>query len=461
MAKISVSNTNIYKNLKRFPLTDGAALARIVAWFSQKIDSNENANIVIYFNLVNQWVQISTDATCLREEDLPSLWTLFENEQSTNSDWKISGFYLGNYLGIESKNETAAFKTAFNLSQDSEEVDLLVLDRETVMRNSTKGLRLNVADLNHKFDEPEIAKIYQDLQYHLFWKIKEQKHKIFLNVIDRQTVRNFDGTTLKIANGINESSPVIDNANLDTLVDLQEQLFINNNSHQIKINVSDGINKGIHLSDTNNFIQSYYPNWFLAEYKHLCINLEITNLPVDLTKTKILWQRVSWEVLDRLLISKLGELRRSKTIHQEPEEEVETETNLETVKLYLTKAFENTNSLSTRLQDFEISKDELRFTYCADDGKNITINLIKTGEISNDWLQINVISENELEQVYEYNVKYNNKHPFFASLNKTKGGEMKMDHFVICYVVAETIARLDGSSVMQLKHIINKLLRGQ
>lgn len=460
MSKINVSNINIYKNLKRFPLTDGAALSRIVAWFMQKIGDKQGANIIIYCNLNDQWIQISSDAACLQQEELAHLWTLFDSESNANCDWKIAGFYLGKYLGLESKSETEAYKTTLNLAKDQNEVDLLIVDRDKMMRNSTKGLRLNITSLNHKFDETELPIIYRELQNNLFWKFKENFHHVFLNVIDKQSIKNYDGVILKDVNGINESSPI----NIEpshTLVDLDEHLYINNVSHSVKINVSDSNSKGIHISDGNTLIQSYYPQWFLAEYKHLCINLEITNLPVDLTKTKALWQQSSWDVLDRLLIAKLSELRRSKTIHQELESELVAETDLETAKLYLTKAFENTNSLSTRMQDFEISKDELKFTYCADDGKNITINLIKTGEISNDWLQINVVSENELDQVYVYNVKYNNKHPFFASLNKTKGVEMKIDHFIICYVIAETISRLDGSSVMQLKHVINKLLRGQ
>ncbi|MGL4950862.1 MAG: hypothetical protein ACRC4M_03495 [Mycoplasma sp.] len=470
MNRLKIHDIETYRLLASSPFKMEGAFASVID-FLINLDEQKSINdssIIIYINAKDKWIQFMNPNIGINSnERIGNLWTL---DMNYLNDFKPGAFYIGKNVTIESKGGNLAFRSKLDLEIDKNDAVYDVVSADSILRSFKEASRITITNLykNHELSEYElVANRLRDIyKYHI-----NNGLKIYINYIDEK-VHNFQDNKFVEISSMKDtkyiSSTKLDLIeNITDMVQLSDkELFLaaqvyKNNANKSMINL-------LHKKRKININCCLNPNWFNKSFEDIFVDIHLDAINLNFYKTEFEFSKDDLTLIYNWLFEKIKhfakeeEKAKVKTVVLQPEikeEELDKEVELETIKLYLTKALNNSTN---RFDDFEIIKDKLRFTYHADDGKEITINLLKTKErdFQNDWLNLIPINEEVIEQKYEYDLKVNLKHPFFKEFYDDKTISNKIDHFIICFAIAETICRLDGSSITQLKYEINKLLRG-
>lgn len=482
MDRLKIDNINIYKSFRRCSHTIESAIAEFVDNSVDAFSSKNNKTIIIYWNHDEKWLQIIDNANGISKEKVNDLFRVFSNDNNTSFGLKTAGFFLGKKITVESKNaqNNFAFKTQFDLEKDTNDVPIIFVKPEEVLRNFACATRVTIDNIDKILTENKIYNIYKNLSRIFKNYIDKNINILFALTKDKCLYDIYNGNLNKI-NSLNEvrhMSYSIPEHNDALTINYEKQ--INYNGSQIILNFTaikfliDDKHNGVMFSNEKRLIigmeKLYKPDWFNDLFKNVLVDVTIKNLPVNITKNSFVWDDALLETINQIIFEKvkvLGNknLKRTQSLTDSTStkkffqsDETEDE-HLNTSKIYLTKALNNgTNSFGN---EFEIIKNKLQFVYNCDDGKKIMIKLSrKKDKNSDDWLQLFPIQQDDVEQYYEYEVIYNIAHPFFRPLDNDRNFSHQIEHFIIAYAISETICRLDGLKVTDLKYEISKLLKG-
>lgn len=414
-----------------------------------RIKELKKSNLIIYFNAQAKTLQIVTSAWGMSANEMSALWNLTSNRNI----WIQNAFMLGSHITLETKQKQIASSTSVDLNALEMNSSVKTLDTEKFMKAFEEGTRLTITNLHFEITKNNITELHKIIQLNLLPVLFNQDLKIIINLIDNDGIFCYDGLKFipikELIKTTYMSVPEIES------IEKEINFEIDYKQEKIETNgfvASNYVEHGIYIYDGYQLISTITNPWTSLISKDISnqfIYLQLDNLGVNFLKTDFVWTPASKQQFNNELINALGQVAK-------PDDGNE----LETTKLYLTKAFEISGN-SNQFADFEIIKNKLKFVYTADDGKQITINLFKNRKSdTNEWLQLIPVQESAIDQVYEYDVNFNVKHPYFATFDQ-KEAQLKIEQFIICYAIAETICRLDGSSVTKLKYEIDKILRGK
>lgn len=488
MDNLKISNLNLYRSLKSAPYNLTTALAQLInhsiSCFIKNNDLNTKSIIILYINLDQKLIQIMDNSKGIcNQNEYSNLWKIFDDPKAYNPQLIASSFFLGNLVSIESKNEEQAFSTSLNINEECTEAKINFYKSDEIFRIFNHGNRITIELLNIDLDIKEMHETYKQLSFIFNHVLYEFEPSIIFGISKDNNFIDPSSSELKVVSNMSSIKKLDfklpEYNNIKTIKDEFEMNFANKKiiakfcAYQFLL---DKKHSGISISNQEQVIEGYdiliKPNWFNDDYDNVYIDLIIENVNTDLFKSKLMLDAYEKQEIINHLKEVISPLKKDlpKTLTKplvDPNNEKylhktnHLEQNLNHTKIFLTKAFSETGKISA-IDDFEIIKDKLRFTYNADDGKKITMNLIKSKQkdIQEEWLQLIPITEENVEQVYEYDLKINLNHPYFKEFVDDQEIMHKLEHFFVCYAIAECITRLDGSSVTQLKYEINKLLRG-
>ena len=483
MNKLPIDNINIYKSFKKSSYTIESAIAEFVDNSIKAFDfPSQDNTIIIYWNCDENWLQIIDNGNGIDKESVNNLFKLFTNPTNFGIGMKAAAFFLGNKLTIESKNtnQNFAFKTQLNLSSNDDFAPILYVKPDEILRSFNSATRITIDELDKRLSNEHLKMLYWNLSK-LFKKYLQKNVNIIVAIIKNNTIYDISNDELIAVPSLNQVKKLIfklpeHNESLTTSID--EVININNKTINIKGHaykfLMDNVFNGIIISNEQRTIigsnKLYKPKWFNHNFRNVLIDIELNNVETNITKNWFNWDEDTQNKIDEFIFEKVKhlqtkEIKKTKSLVDKEQtrklfisDETEQE-HLETSKLYLTKALSTDEN--NYVNDFEIIKDKLHFTYNCDDGKKILIHLNrKKDKNQTDWLQLISITEQEVEQHYEYEVIYNVSHPFFKPFDNDKNFSHRMEHFIIAYAISETICRLDGLNVNDLKYEIGKLLKG-
>lgn len=488
METLRVSSKNIYKTFKSSPFNPISALSQIINNSINRFKNNEllneNSIIVVYWNADENWIQIMDNTPGFENNDIEKLWWTYEDTPN-ELNWKTACFYLGNSVTIESKNEQRGFKTYLDLNNfNQNEVGIKFLKPEELIRSFKTGNRITIDNINKKLSNGDINNIYEKLSFNFKNVINKYKISIILAYIKDNTIYDLSNNNMVPVTNVASITKLqyrLPEYNSTKTINFKKSIEIEGKKIDFEVNayrflVSNKI-CGISYSIKDEIILGLdnlsKPYWFDETYKSVYIDVTLSGVFPNMYHTDIDWDNNIKEKIEEIIHHNIEPLRvvmpknLTKPLINSDDQKYKTksfddyEINFDQTKALLTKAFNDTKSMGY-VDDFEIIKNKLHFTYNADDGKKITMNLIKSKqkEMANEWLQLIPINQDSVEQIYEYDLKLNLNHPFFRDFMSDNEIAKKIEHFAICYAIAECITRLDGLPVTQLKYEINKLLRG-
>ncbi len=489
MNKVKTSNINLYKNFKNAPYTVETALSEIIDnslnIFRESNKLNEQSFIIIYLNLDENWLQVMDNGPgIVNHPNLKNLWLSLDCETPFNKNLISGGFYLGKTLTIESKNTEIGIKTSHGISSTIDEEQIDVYKSTDIMRTFPSGTRVTIDNLYREIKLSDINNLYSKLSFIFKDVIEETKVNIIFAAIKGRTIYDPSAESPQAVNNVSAVNklsfklPEYNNTKTisfeDTLKLSDFQVKISGTAYQMLISkqmsgMSISNNKRVILGVNN----LYKPSWYGNDFSSVYVDIKINGLATDLFNSKFDINEVDYKIIETYIKEQIDSIKTvlPKTVTKplvdptdekyQPKKETTELEDWNKTKDFLTRAFMETGKIDN-IDDFEIIKDKLHFTYNADDGKKITMNLIKSKQkdVKDDWLQLIPISEEPVEQIYEYDLKVNLNHPYFIEFMNYDELSRKLEHFFICYAIAESITRLDGAPVTQLKYEINKLLRG-
>ncbi|MGL4951709.1 MAG: hypothetical protein ACRC4L_01850 [Mycoplasma sp.] len=449
MNKLKIEDIKFYELLAKIKPNNTTSFSNIINYLLNLSSSEQvsKKTIIIYINLKEKWIQFVANGIGINDTNaIENIWKV-DLSKNIYFDFKPFIFNLGSKILFESKNLLTAFRTMLNLKKDIHDVDLITAKSDEILRSFKTATRITIQDLNYDYSYEEINKLFLDLK-NIFYKEINDGMNFYFSLID-DGVYSFDNSSLKLIQSMNESKPLSKSfrENINSLT-VEECDIIDNHEYTYKYEAYKGnsniINYFFHNKE-NKFIISKINDGISIDVQIEIKDEEFDSIQIPLEIIK----NIDNKILNNVEIDNGTS---EKVIENDYED-------LETVKLFLTKALNNSTN---KFDDFEIIKDKLKFTYYADDGKEITMNMIKEKDksLDSDWMNLIMLNENQIEQKYEYNLNVNFKHPFFEAFFKDSKLSKKIELFMICYAVGETICRLDGSNVNHLKYEINKLLRG-
>ncbi|MGL4948451.1 MAG: hypothetical protein ACRC42_03645 [Mycoplasma sp.] len=482
MEQIKTHSIDLFRFMKKSPISTVDAFANIIDYqilHNTSVPSNKLA-ILVNVNLRDKWVQFIDNGCGLEDrEKILNVWNDIDFSKY-KSDFKISSLILGQDITFESKNMNFAFMTTLDTTRDINFAKLQFVKGEEILRSFKSGSRISIANLNKSLSIKEMENIAIKIKDKFQYKINDGV-KIYFNLIDDKNYNFIDtkfvavdsfSKSLFLTNKLDdELERHFDNVEiLSTVCPIMLKVYEANNCgkinlihHMKKFELSNEIflpEKLIYFLKNRRvdiFVDCFKLSYFGADFEVSKNDYEIliSWLIEKLEIADIIFKKDDEKIIQEThheIISEYHDILNNITTQLEEEKE------LETIKLYLTKAFDISEN---KVDEFEIIKDKLRFTYHADDGKEITMNLIrsKDKDFGSEWMNLMIIKEDVINQVYEYDLKLNHKHPYFIEFFQDKEFTNKMEHFIICYAISETVCRLDGTNVTQLKYEINKLLR--
>ncbi len=482
MDKLKINNINIYKSFRRCSHTIESAIAEFVDNSVSAFTNENNKTIIIYWNYDEKWLQIIDNANGIPKEKVNDLFKVFTSQNQSTFGLKTAGFFLGNKITVESKNTQSnfAFKTQFDLEKDVDDVPILYVKPDEVLRNFTTATRVTIDNIDKTLTENKIFNIYKNLSRIFKNYINKNINILFALLKDKCLYDIYNGTLNKVhsLNEVKRMSYTLPEHNEALTINYAKQIIFNGNKIDLNFEaikfLIDDKHSGIMFSNEKRLIigmeKLYKPDWFNELFKNVLVDVTIKNLPLNITKNLFMWDDALLETINQIIFGKiqvLGNkiLKKTQSLTDSTStrklfysDESEDE-HLNTSKIYLTKALNNgTNNFGN---EFEIIKNKLQFVYNCDDGKKIMIKLSrKKDKNSDDWLQLFPITQDDVEQYYEYEVIYNIAHPFFRPFDNDRNFSHQMEHFIIAYSISETICRLDGLKVTDLKYEISKLLKG-
>ena len=477
MDKLKIDDFEIYKSFKKTNLGVFSAVCRII---DQCIDNfkstdslNEKSVIVVYWNNDGNWIQVMDNSNGLLCFDIPKIWQSYKNNY--NIGFIASCFKLGDIVTIESKDTNEGYKTSVKLNEPNEYAPIEYFKSSEMMRTFSSGFRVTIDNVGFKLSINDAHTLYQYIAFAFEKIIKKNNISIIVAYVDNKQTYDVSKKEYKKVEAINQIKKITisNDSDMKLIVD-NESIFVDNKKLSFTTNIyKNSENKEIfgiafscndrYYTPINNLI---IPPWFNINYQNIFVDIQVKDNYMDLYRTSVVFDEITMnQIIDSIKEKLIPFKSVNNSNHTEPKSTatkkfLESNDNLNETKRFLTKIFKETGKISN-FDDFEIIKDKLRFTYTSDDGKKITMNLIKSKQkdIKNEWLQLIPINEERLEQIYEYDLKLNLNHPYFVDLVDKPEFIHKWEHFVICYAIAECIARLDGSPVTQIKYEINKLLR--
>lgn len=489
MNKVLTSNINVYKNYKYAPYTVPSALSEVIDnslnIFRESNKLGDQSFIIIYLNIDEKWLQVMDNGPgVVTHPFLKHIWLSLDCDKPLFKNLISSSFFLGKQVTIESKNSEIGIKTIHSVDSTNTEEQIDVYKSADIMRTFATGTRVTIDGLYRDIGLNDIHQIYNDLSFIFKDVIEESKVNIIFAAIKNGTIYDPSAISPQAVNNVaavnklqfklpeyNHTKTVMFN---DTLSLSDKQIKISGTAYQMLINKTMA---GISISNNKRVIlglqQFYKPDWFNQDFSNVYVDVKINGLATDLFNTKFDLSNEDFQLINEYIKDQISSIKivlpktMTKPLIDSTDDKYKPKsatTELEDwnkTKEFLTRAFMETGKIDN-IDDFEIIKDKLRFTYNADDGKKITINLIKSKQkdIKEDWLQLIPIAEEPIEQIYEYDLKVNLNHPYFVEFMNNNELSRKLEHFFICYAIAESITRLDGQPVTQLKYEINKLLRG-
>ncbi len=489
MNKVSTSNINIYKNYRNAPYTIETAMCEVVDnslnIFRESNKLNEQSFIIIYLNIDERWVQVMDNGPgIVNHPFLKNIWLSLDCEQPLFRNLISGSFFLGKQVTIESKNSEIGIKTMHSIDSTLNEEQIDVYKSSDIMRTFPTGTRVTIDGLYKDITINDINRIYTQLSFIYKDVIEESKANIIFAAIKSGTIYDPSYASPQAVNNVSAVNklgfklPEYNNTRIvsfdDTLKLSDKQIKISGNAYQMLVSKAMS---GMSVSNNKRVIiginHLYKPEWFNQDYSNVYVDVKINGLATDLFNVKFDLSEDDYNIIGEYIKNQIESIKTvlprtvTKPLIDSSDEKYKPKTETSELedwnktKEFLTRAFIETGRIDN-IDDFEIIKDKLRFTYNADDGKKITINLIKSKQkdIKDDWLQLIPVSEEPVEQIYEYDLKVNLNHPYFIEFNNYDEISRKLEHFFICYAIAESITRLDGAPVTQLKYEINKLLRG-
>ena len=482
MPKLAIDNLNIYKSFRKSSYTIETAVAEFVDNSVDAFSSSiENKTIIIFWNLDENWLQIIDNAKGISKDKVNNIFRVFNSDEKLGIGLKNAAFFLGNKLTIESKNDEQnfGFKTQLNINDKNvDSAPIVFVEPKNILRSFKSATRITIEQLTKTLSQDRINQMYFCLS------------KLFKNYIDdvnilvaikkENTIYDISQSTptpVPSLNDIKRLKFVLPEYNNSSIINFEDEITSNGKTIKIKgraykLLVNNNFS-GILLSNDKRTIiganNLYKPKWFDNSFSHVFVDVSISNVDTNVTKNWLIWDDKTQQLFDNFIYNQIKDLKTIEHKKSKPLIDSKRFTNvlvddnseinhLETSKLYLTKAL-STND--RQISDFEIIKNKLHFNYTCDDGKKISINLLrKKDKNSDNWLQLIPLSQNEIEQTYEFELIYNASHPFFKQFDKDNYFSHKMEYFVISYAISETICRLDGLNVTDLKYEISKLLKG-
>lgn len=460
MSIVLIQNKNLYKLYKDLPYNFNSAIFHLLDCFIKK--SNKQKTVIrFYVNLNGKWIQLISENNLYDMNKKELIW---EHDLGVGTfDWKYPIFYLGENVSIEMKDHQSGMRSQLRLNSNDNEIEILNVERESILSKYNIATRLTIMDFNYEVTQDmimglinKISKVYQE-------KISSGLLDIKLMIIDDSKLYQFiENNMIEVINNDDLLSIESNPNNLYKII--KTELNYQNKNYLIECELYKSNPSSLYLSNKTRIISdlSIINNSLFSNSFKFDINIKILNLKLNLFRTDFNWQLLPFNILmDHVSTIISSDLNNTKPLVSNTANDQFSFVELEDLKNLLTKSFDGFNN-TNRFDNFEITKDKLKFSYHADDNKKITINLIKTKQkdFENEWLQLEPVLEEHIEQNYEYNVTFNIAHPFFNYFSKDKEDINKIEQLIICYAIAETICRLDGNDVTQLKYEINKLLRG-
>lgn len=479
MNKLKIEKINLYKLFEYSPYSIISSLCQLIdnsiKLFRENGGISDSSLIVIIWNKSNNCLQIMDNSSGISKESLNNIWLQNDdNIHPISYGCQSASFYLGSVMSIESKNLEYGFTTTLSLAINSDEVDVNFVEPSEIIRSFKTGTRITIDELRHEFNNEIISIIYTKLSFIYKDILTLEKPTILFTIIENGLINDISSGELVPVNSLSDLNKLKYENKNEKIIDLTGKFSIKEHIYTIS-----GVANKVELEETGISISNdlrviigidelYNPSWFSNDFIGINININIKGLKTNIFNNNFMWNEDIKNGFKNYLLEKIKPFANKKNqldnnSNDTEEFEIideETRESLATSQFFLTKAFELSGH-ADEISDFEIIKNKLRFTYNSDDGKKITMNLIKSKQkdIKDDWLQLNLIEENIIEQVYEYDIKLNLNHPYFLPFMEYDDISHKLEHFVICYAIGETICRLDGSPVTSLKYEINKLLR--
>lgn len=484
MDKLKICNKNIYHSFKYSPYSIETALVEFlnnsINAINKQINndnsSNPNPTIIVNWDIDNDWIQVIDNGPGIDIEKEEDIFSTFSDKNKFKIGLKAAGFWLGNTITIESKllEEGKAFIAALNLLNDNDYADFKKCSNNDILRSFKSATRITIGNITRKSNALILSNIYDNLYLAMNKYIKKMNLNIFLVIIKNKKFHDIStGNLIEVPNlnSIKKLASKTDENKFEqislngTFSCSLKEFNVNGYAYKnLNNNNKSGFNiyKGNQLIIGTNFL--YKPEDFNDEYKNINGEILIDNVDINLTKNNFLWDPLIKAEFDNYIINKVSMLKteiETPIIDLVDIEENDSKNNLlETAKLFLTKALEESIE-GSKFEEIQTFKNKLKFIYNADDGKKITINLIrvKNKEMNGEWIKLTPLVDEPEEQLYEFDVSFNYQHPFFNEFNKVKEYSYRIEHFVICYAISETLCRLDGLSPKDMKYEINKLLR--
>lgn len=460
MSIVLIQNKNLYKLYKDLPYNFNSAIFHLLDCFIKK-SNKQKTNIRFYVNLKEKWIQLISENNLYDMNKKELIW---EHDLGVATfDWKYPIFYLAKTVSIEMKDYQSGIKSQISLNSDGNEIEILNVKRESILSKYEIATRLTIMNFNYEITQDIIENLIDKISYVYREKIAADLLDIKLMIIDDSKIYQFIKNDM--IEVVNNDDLLSIKANTNSLYKvIKTELLYQNKNYIIECELSNSNSPTLYLSNKTRIINdlSIINNPLFNNSFKFDINIKILNLKLNLFRTDFNWQLLPFNIMmDHISNVISSDLNKTKTSAANDVDDQFSFIELENLKNLLTSSFDGFNN-TNRFDNFEIKKDKLKFSYHADDNKKITINLIKTKQkdFENEWLQLEPVLEEHIEQNYEYNVTFNIAHPFFNYFSKDKEDINKIEQLIICYAIAETICRLDGNDVTQLKYEINKLLRG-
>lgn len=461
MSTVLIRNKNLYKLYKDLPYNFHTAIFHLMDCFIKKANK-EKAYIKFHVNIKEQWLQIISENNLFDINEKELIW---EHDLNIGTfDWKYPIFYLGETVSIEIKNNQSAIMSQISLNASDDEIEISSIDRNKILSKYNVATRLSIINLNYKITEDLVRNLVKKISFVYRDKILSNLLDIHFLIIDNDCMYQFvNEEIVQVKN--DKDLLLIKQCNDNKYRVIKTELLYQNKNYLIECELTKADSFSLCLSNKTRVINELpiLNNALFNSMFKFNINVRILNLKLNLYRTDFNWQLLSFDTLINHVSNVVSaDLNKdTKSLESEKINNQFSAVELENLKNLLTKSFDGLSS-TNKFDNFEIKKDKLKFSYHADDNKQITINLIKTKQknFEHEWLQLEPVREEHIEQNYEYNVLFNYAHPFFNYFLKDKDDANKIEQLIICYAIAETICRLEGNDVTQLKYEINKLLRG-
>lgn len=499
LQKLKIDDLIVYKLFSKLNYSLSTAIMQLIDNSVNSFEKNESffrennikKTILINLCLDEKWIQIIDNAGGIELDTVADIYRVDKNNKS-GCGLKSAAFWLGTCLTIESKpiSLKTSFKTRLNLIKNGDGALIKFLEPNAILRSFKTGTRVTIDNIHHIITLGEINEIYNILSNYCRDYCKNIQ--IVFAVSQNKKIIDPSFKEPKYVDSITEITPLSYFNNLDSTKQLHVDYDFTFNNKTVRISGNIYFDKNLKKKGIIFFrqrpINIENPLFLNTTNNNYYGEVKISGLPINIEKKEFMMESPIKNIIANYLTKEINsmfiksESEIDQNIINQTKEFLSNrkdptfELNLNNhdtapilflndddyteANTYITKALDNCEE-NGRFEDIQITKNELAFNYTADDGKLIKVNLNRchNDKMNGQWLELVLLEEKDIEQEYHFLVNFNIEHPFFQPFYNDKETIYKLEHFVVCYAISETVCKLDGLSANSMKYEINKLLR--